>query len=89
MTPIVSKHLPAAEITFDRYHIKAQLTCAVDEVRRDERVEHAELLRHTRYLWGKRPANLTAASTNVSRPAVLAPEDRACLALDAQVRRRL
>ena len=54
------EHLPAAEITFDRYHIKAQLTRAVDEVRRAERVEHAELLRHTRYLWLKSPANLTA-----------------------------
>ena len=53
------KYLPAAEITFDRYHIKAELTRAVDEVRRSERVEHAELLRHTRYLWLKRPANLT------------------------------
>ncbi|MGH2744540.1 MAG: ISL3 family transposase [Thermoleophilaceae bacterium] len=53
------EHLPAAEITFDRYHIKAQLTRAVDEVRRAERVEHGELLRHTRYLWLRNPRNLT------------------------------
>ena len=53
------EHLPAAEITFDRYHIKAQLTKAVDDVRRAERAEHTELLRHTRYLWLRRPANLT------------------------------
>lgn len=53
------EHLPTAEITFDRYHIKAQLTKAVDEVRRAERVEHAELLRHTRYLWLRNPRNLT------------------------------
>jgi len=52
-------HLPAAEITFDRYHIKAQLTRAVDDVRRAERVEHTELLKHTRYLWLRNPANLT------------------------------
>jgi len=45
------EHLPSAEITFDRYHIKAQLTKAVDEVRRAERAKHAVLLRHTRYLW--------------------------------------
>jgi transposase len=50
------EHLPAAEITFDRYHIKAQLTKAVDEVRRAER---GQLLRHTRYLWLRNPANLT------------------------------
>jgi transposase len=54
------EHLPAAEITFDRFHIKAQLTKAVDEVRRAERAEHAELLRHTRYLWLRNPRNLSA-----------------------------
>lgn len=53
------EHLPAAEITFDRYHVKAQLTRAVDEVRRAERSEHAELLRHTRYLWLRNPRNLS------------------------------
>jgi transposase len=53
------EHLPEAEITFDRFHIKAQLTKAVDEVRRAERVEHGELLRHTRYLWLRNPRNLT------------------------------
>jgi transposase len=53
------KHLPCAEITFDRYHIKAQLTKAVDEVRKAERHEHADLLRHSRYLWLRNPANLT------------------------------
>ncbi|MCA1680685.1 MAG: ISL3 family transposase [Actinobacteria bacterium] len=53
------EHLPEAEITFDRYHIKAQLTKAVDEVRRAERAEHAVLLRHTRYLWLRNPRNLT------------------------------
>jgi transposase len=53
------KHLPCAEITFDRYHIKAQLTKAVDEVRKAERHEHGDLLRHSRYLWLRNPANLT------------------------------
>jgi transposase len=53
------EHLPAAEITFDRYHIKAQLTKAVDEVRRAEHAEHTELLRHTRYLWLRNPRKLT------------------------------
>jgi transposase len=53
------KHLPAAEITFDRYHVKAQLTKAVDEVRKAERSEHGDLLRHSRYLWLRNPRNLT------------------------------
>ena len=53
------EYLPAAEITFDRYHVKAQLSKAVDEVRRAERAEHGELLKHSRYLWLRRPANLS------------------------------
>jgi len=53
-------HLPEAEITFDRYHVKAQLTKAVDEVRRAERAEHADLLKRSRYLWLRNPRNLTA-----------------------------
>lgn len=52
-------HLPNAEITFDRYHVKAQLTKAVDEVRRAERKEHGDLLRHSRYLWLRNPENLS------------------------------
>lgn len=53
------EHLPAAEITFDRYHVKAQMTKAVDAVRRAERAEHGELLKRSRYLWLRRPENLT------------------------------
>jgi transposase len=53
------KHLPAAEITFDRYHIRSHLSKAIDEVRRAEAGEHRALLKNTRYLWLKRPANLT------------------------------
>jgi transposase len=52
------EHLPDAEITFDRYHVKAQLSKAVDEVRREERGEQRELLRRSRYLWLKNPSNL-------------------------------
>jgi transposase len=54
------QHLPDAEITFDRYHVKAQLTKAVDEVRRAERAEHGDLLKRSRYLWLRNPTNLTA-----------------------------
>jgi transposase len=53
------ENLPEAEITFDRYHVKAQLTKAVDEVRKAERLEHGDLLKRSRYLWLRRPANLT------------------------------
>jgi transposase len=53
------KHLPGAEITFDRYHIRSHLSAAIDEVRRVEAKHHAGLLKNTRYLWLKRPTNLT------------------------------
>jgi transposase len=52
-------YLPEAEITFDRYHIKSHLSTAVDEVRREESKHHRDLLANTRYMWLKRPANLT------------------------------
>ncbi len=54
-------HLPAAEITFDRYHVRAQLSKALDEVRRAERKEHAETLKGSRYLWLRRPESLSEA----------------------------
>jgi len=53
------EYLPEAEITFDRYHVKAQLTKAVDQVRRAERAEHGELLKRSRYLWLRNPTRLT------------------------------
>jgi transposase len=54
------KHLPAAEITFDRYHVRLHLSKAIDEIRREEAKQHKQLLKNTRYLWLKRPKNLTA-----------------------------
>jgi transposase len=54
------KHLQAAEITFDRYHVRQHLSKAIDEVRRAEAKQHKGLLKNTRYLWLKRPAKLTA-----------------------------
>ncbi len=53
------KHLPKAEITFDRYHVRSHLSQAVDEIRREEAKRHKDLLANTRYMWLKRPANLT------------------------------
>ena len=54
------KYLPAAEITFDRYHVRSHLSKAIDEIRREEAKQHNQLLKNTRYLWLKRPKNLTA-----------------------------
>ena len=47
------------EVTFDRYHVKQKLSEAIDAVRRAEAKQHKELLKDTRYLWLKRPDNLT------------------------------
>src|SRR6266581_8119001 len=53
-------NLLQAAITFDRYHVKAQLSRAVDEVRRQERKVQAGLLKGSRYLWLRNPAKLSA-----------------------------
>ena len=55
----VREHLDNAQVTFDRYHVKQKLSEAIDEVRRAEAKQHKELLKNTRYLWLKRPDNLT------------------------------
>ena len=62
------KHLPAAEIMFDRYHVKAQLSKAVDEVRKAERGDHADLLRHSRYLWLRNPRSHRRPGQLPARP---------------------
>ncbi len=56
----VGEHLPEAEITFDRYHVIAELNKAVDEVRKGERKTHPELA-GSKYLWLQRscPENLS------------------------------
>jgi transposase len=55
----VRERLPGAEVTFDRYHVKQKLSEAIDEIRRRESKQHKQLLKNTRYLWLKRPKNLT------------------------------
>ena len=52
-------YLPKAEVTFDRYHIRQHLCKAVDEVRREEAKHQKDLRKNTRYMWLKRPKNLT------------------------------
>jgi len=55
----VREQFKQTEVTFDRFHVKQKLSEAIDAVRRAEAKEHKELLKNTRYLWLKRPANLT------------------------------
>lgn len=46
----VAEALPAAEVTYDRFHVMQLMGAAVDEVRREEaRTTH--VLKGTRYLW--------------------------------------
>ena len=56
----VREHFKGAQVTFDRFHVKQKLGEAIDEVRRAEAKQHRQLLKNTRYLWLRRPANLTA-----------------------------
>ncbi|MDQ3990633.1 MAG: ISL3 family transposase, partial [Actinomycetota bacterium] len=50
--------LPNAQLTFDRYHLAAKLSEAVDAVRRAEVATRPELT-HTRWLWLKNWSNLS------------------------------
>jgi transposase len=55
----IAQHLPNATMTFDRYHLAAKLSEAIDTVRRQEVATRPEL-KHTRWLWLKNHANLSA-----------------------------
>jgi transposase len=54
----IGTHLPNARMTFDRYHLAAKLSEALDAVRRQEVTTRPEL-KHTRWLWLKNWANLS------------------------------
>lgn len=54
----IGEHLPNAAMTFDRFHVAAKLSEALDAVRRDEVASRPELKR-TRWLWLKNHSNLT------------------------------
>ena len=54
----VGESLPNAAITFDRFHAVRIINEAVDEVRRVEQ-KGQSLLRGTRYIWLRNPANLS------------------------------
>ena len=54
----ITQHLPNATMTFDRFHLAAKLSEAVDAVRRTEVTTRPEL-KHTRWLWLKNFSNLS------------------------------
>ncbi len=53
-----AEHLPNAAITFDRVHAVKIINDAVDQVRRAEQ-KGQSVLRGTRYIWLRNPANLS------------------------------
>ncbi|MGH3772044.1 MAG: ISL3 family transposase [Pseudonocardiaceae bacterium] len=55
----ITTHLPNATLTFDRFHLAAKISEAIDTVRRAEVATRPEL-KHTRWLWLKNWANLSA-----------------------------
>jgi len=55
----VQTHFPAAQITFDKFHLTKVINAAVDQVRREEQKSEPDL-KGSRYLWLKNPPNLTA-----------------------------
>jgi transposase len=54
----IADSLPAAAITFDKFHAVKIINDAVNEVRRAERSVHKQLA-GTRYIWLRNPANLS------------------------------
>jgi transposase len=54
----VAENLPEAAVTFDKFHAVKIVNDAVDQVRRGEQ-KHQRLLKGTRYIWLRNPANLT------------------------------
>ena len=71
----VRGHLKKAKVTFDRFHVKQKLSEAIDTVRRQEAKTHKELLKNTRYLWLKRPDNLTVKQLDWLDVLLLQPLD--------------
>ena len=53
-----AESLPAAEVTFDKFHTVKIVNDAVDQVRRDEQ-KGKIILKGTRYIWLRNPENLS------------------------------
>jgi transposase len=54
----IAENLPNAAVTFDKFHAVKIINDAVDQVRRGEQ-KRQSLLRGTRYIWLRNPANLS------------------------------
>ena len=54
----ITENLPNAAVTFDKFHAVKIINDAVDQVRRAEQ-KRQSLLRGTRYIWLRNPANLS------------------------------
>jgi transposase len=54
---------PAAELTFDKFHVIQMMSSAVDEVRRSESKINP-ILKGSRWIWLKNPSNLTAGQAS-------------------------
>ena len=69
----IGEHLPKARMTFDRFHVMAKLSEAIDEVRRAEQ-KNNPALKKTRYVWLKNRQNLTVKQTEtlawLTRPSM-------------------
>ena len=55
----VAGNLPEAAVTFDKFHAVKIINEAVDQVRRAEQKTQPALLRGTRFIWLRNPANLS------------------------------
>jgi len=71
----VREQFETAQVTFDRFHVKQKLSEAIDAVRREEAKQHKRLLKGTRYLWLKRPENLTVKQLDWLDQLLLEPLD--------------
>jgi len=87
----IAQRLPAAEVTFDRYHVIQALNSAVDEVRRGER-RHRPELAGSKYVWLKRPRAAQRTpdrDAGVADPSVVAAGHRTRVPLAVGLRRLL
>jgi len=74
---LIAKHAPKALNVLDRFHLVAKLGLAVDEVRRKEmaqlRAKGTDVLVRTRWIWLKKPVNLTGKQRRHRRELLANP----------------
>ena len=60
----LTEPFPKVHLTFDKFHLMQLLSCAVDQVRREEQPTHPEL-KGTRYVWLKNDWNRTQKQASI------------------------